>query len=77
MPPNGSCWATTQSSAGPHDRPEPLHEREVAADQPVVPDADREVGRHVDLAAVVLDLAADDLHRPRAVRRAACVGTQA
>jgi hypothetical protein len=34
----------------------------------VVPDADGEVGRHVDLAALVLGHTGHDLHRPRAVR---------
>ena len=50
-----------------YDGPEPLDEPPVAADQPVVPDPDRQVGAHVGLAAGVLDLARHDLHRPRAV----------
>ena len=53
---------------GPHRRPEPLHEPQVAADQPVVPDADGEVRGHVDLTALVVGHTVDDLHRPRAVR---------
>ncbi len=48
-------------------RPEPAYDVEVLADLPVVPDADGEVRRHVVVAARVLDLALDDLHRPRAV----------
>ena len=58
-----------------YDGPHPLDERQVAPQQPVVPDAHREVGRHVGLAAGVLDLAADDLHRPGAVVALGARGT--
>ena len=54
-----------------HRRPAPGHERRVAAYQPVVPDGDGEVRRHVGLAAGVLDLAGDVLHRPASRRAAA------
>ena len=51
----------------PDRKPVAPYEVDVASHQPVVPDADGEVRRHVGLAAVVLDLAGHDLHRPRAV----------
>ena len=50
-----------------YDGPHALDEREVAPQHPVVPHPDREVRRHVGLAAGVLDHAADGLHRPGAV----------
>ena len=71
MPPNGSCMRDDEVEPAAYDRPHPLHERQVAPEHPVVPHAHREVGRHVRLAAGVLDLTRDDLHRPRAVVRAA------
>ena len=58
-----------------YDGPHPLDERQVAPQHPVVPDADGEVRRHVGLAAGVLDLAGDDLHRPGAVVALVCAGT--
>ena len=68
MPPNGSCIETTQSSAR---RTAGQHRATNAASRRTSQwchTADREVGRHVGLAAGVLDRAGDVLHRPRAVR---------
>ena len=53
--------------APPDGGPQLPDEVRVAAHQPVVPGPDREVRRHVRLAAGVLHLPGDDLERPRAV----------
>ncbi|WP_447645992.1 hypothetical protein [Nocardioides zeae] len=63
----GQLHPDDEVERGAHHRPGVLHEGPVAPDEPVVPDAHRDVRRHVRLAAVVDHLRADDLDGPRAV----------
>ena len=65
--PERQLQAAHEVEGASHRGPQVAHELVVTPDQPVVPQPDGDVGRHVGLAAGVLDLPAGVLHGPRAV----------